>query len=201
MGKIVFKGRAGNLDIGNLEGLYMKNVKPVKVYWFPTGAKKDLAFAVPANNGLGKMYSFMSQWDTPLDGDWNTFKTQRNIITGGKKLKGLWISFKINGDESKQSYYWQYEKGVLDWEYIKNQLSEERRRNMNFYEKWLDDLEQVYEEMIIQAKEGLKIGASIGLAVIVIYFGAKYYIAKKKEKEMWDNYRSVAREVGRGAKD
>lgn len=199
--KLVFKGKneygfERSFNMSDLEDLYFKVTKKTQVYTQLLEVWQGWTYG--AGETVGKLYSFVSEWDEPLDGTWDAFKAQRRIIYGSyPSPKGLWLVFKtVQG----QSYYIKYEKGLIDWNYINTQLTAQRRAKMGFFGKFFDELEDAIvakmQATAQAAKEGLAIGAGIALAMIAIYGIFK----KIQHDKTIEEYKSIAREVGRGSK-
>lgn len=200
--KLIFKGKneygfERNFNVSDLEDLYIKVNKQTQVYTPLLDVWQGWTYG--AGETVGKLYSFVSEWDEPLDGmTWEAFKIQRRAIYGSyPSPKGLWLVFKtVQGT----SYYIKYEKGLIDWNNINIQLTAARRAKMGWFGKYFDELENAIvaklQATAQAAKEGLAIGAGIGLTILAIYGIFK----KVQHDKTIEEYKAIAREVGKGSK-
>lgn len=204
MSNIKFTGKdqygfARDFYLYDIVDLFMKVNKEVTVYSWPVKSSKYIWWKYKAGDFVGKVESFLSEWDTPLEGyDYNVWKRNRLNLYDNTMPNGLWFVFKTNQD---QSYYILFEKGLIDWNEVKKQLTANKRQNMGWFERYFDEL----EDAIIQkakataqaAKEGLGIGLGIGALILTGYGIFKAYQHKRQIEE----YKDIAREVGRNAKN
>jgi hypothetical protein len=201
---LIFKGKdqygfERNFNLYDIVDLFVKVKKDVTVYSWPVKSQKYIWWKYKAGDFIGKIDIFLSEWDMPLDGgmSYDVFKRNRLNLYDNTMPKGLWFVFKTTNG---QSYYVQFEAGLIDWDEIQKQLTSARRREMGFFERYFDQLEEAVVNKLKAtaqaAKEGLAIGAGIGLVILAIYGIFK----KVQHNKTIEEYKAIAREVGRGSK-
>lgn len=158
---------------------YMKLTKKVSVYASPEigDAGKPVWFEKQAGEVTGRLFSWI---DTSP--------------TTGKKYKSIYLMFKVGDDFSNgvKPYFVKFEPKIVDWAFTKQQLIEKGQADMNFFEKFVDDMENTAidygNSLIDYAKDGLKLGiplAALGaFIVLVVVPYAKFRFIKSQAREL-----------------
>lgn len=163
---------------------YIKLTKKVKVYDSPENADANKAawFEKQAGDVTGKLFSWI---DTSP--------------TTGKKYKSIYLMFKVNDDFSNgvKPYFVKFEPKIIDWQFSKQELIKKGQADMNFFEKFVDDMENKAidygKELLSYGKSGLTWGLTLG--GIVLFFGL-VVIPELKFRRL----RSTARELIKDAR-
>lgn len=140
---------------------YVKMTKRVKVYDSPESGDANRAawFEKQAGDVTGKLFSWI---DT-------------NPKTG-VKYKSMYLMFKTNDDFTTgvKPYFVRFEPKIIDWAFSKQELIKKGQADMNFFEKFVDDMENkaidYYNELKDYATSGVKWGLVLGGAVLFVGF-------------------------------
>jgi hypothetical protein len=95
--------------------------------------------------------------------------------TTGAKYKSMYLMFKSGDDFTAgvKPYFVKFEPKIIDWNFSKQQLIAKNQLDMNFFEKFVDDMENMAIDygngLLDYAKSGLKWGVIIGGTVL--FFG------------------------------
>lgn len=136
--------------IDALLNLYLLLIKDAKCYATPS-VKTPVWFTKKSGEIAGKLFSWI------------------------ENEQGVFMMFKINDNFDARglntSYYILLEPKLLQWDYVKRQLDDNRRSQMSWYDKWFEDLETsitAYKDKVIDsAKSGLMWGGAIVGGVVV----------------------------------
>lgn len=150
------------LTVEDLVGTYIKLSKDAPVYASPydAEAKRNVWFTKKSGEVGGKLYSWIDAANPHYGSPWG---------------KGVFLMFKSNDDfDYGQSYYIRVNKGLINWAFTKEELIKKRQADMNFFQKFVDDLErslQEYEDGVVaNVKSGLITGGIIVAAVLAFNF-------------------------------
>jgi hypothetical protein len=163
---------------------YIKLSKSVAVYTTPeAGDSNKPWFTKQAGEIAGRLFSWV---DT-------------SPITG-KKYQSLYLMFKVNDDFSNTSkpYFIKLQKEVIDWSFTKYQLIQKGQADMNFFEKFIDDIENKAidygNDILNYGKSGLKWGMILG--GIYLFIGA-VVIPELRFRRMKSTAKELIREARR----
>lgn len=147
-----------NFRVDQLIGLYIRASKEVQVYSNPEGAVQWPGWKIRPGQIMGRVWTWIDS--TPI---YNGLPE--------RDVDGLYIGFEGGAETNYKKYYVKVEKGLIDWTYLEQQLTQQQKNNMNWYNGLTADFENSFCEVQSQV---IKYG-KIGLGVIVAYL-------------VWDNY-------------
>jgi hypothetical protein len=159
---------------------YMKLTKKVSVYASPEigDAGKPIWFEKQAGEVTGRLFSWI---DTSP--------------TTGKKYKSIYLMFKVGDDFSNgvKPYFVKFEPKLIDWAFTKQQLIAKGQADMNFFQKFVDDMENkaidyakdIYNNYVVPGfKTGLVLSAIGAIIVLVVIPYAKFRFIKYQLKDV-----------------
>lgn len=166
------------IEAKDLVYTYVKLTKRVNVYESPEkGDQNTVWFQKQAGEVTGKLFSWID----------------KNPSTGAK-YKSMYLMFKTNDDFSVgvKPYFVKFEPSLIDWSFSKQELIKKGQADMNFFEKFVDDMENMaidYGNSILDyGKSGVKWGLILGGiylfigAVVVPY--AKFRFIKAQARDL-----------------
>lgn len=153
-----------DLGIDQITDLYIKVLKPVKVYSKVYGTATEwTGWTYQGGQIVGKLWSW-------IDGN-NTAGFAR----------GLWMMFK--SVDGSQTYYIKVEPKTLDWAFIEPQLDARRKQNMSWYNGIFDDVETALNDYVDDVKsyvENAMVVGGVFLAIIAYWqLIGKYQVQAK----------------------
>jgi len=150
------------ITVADLTNTYIKLSKPANCYESPEAGDKGspVWFTKSAGDIGGKLFSWI----------------EKNPGSG-KKYKRLYLMFKVNDDfnnTNAKAYFIPVSKGMINWEYTRQQLIAKAQINMSAFDKFVDDIERNIQEwadgVVAYAKSGLITGLSIVAGVLLFNF-------------------------------
>jgi len=143
--------------VDQLIGLYIKVNKDVDVTFNPIIGTDEPAGKIKAGQVAGRVYSWVD--DSPP-----------YLNSPGLDVDGLYIMFERQVYSQNRPYYMKVSKGLIDWNHLKNQLDEQRKSNMNYYEGMLDQIDTYLTETQQAISDSLTTAAYWGIGILTTWF-------------------------------
>ena len=136
-----------DFHIDSLLDLYPKLTKDTPVYSQPN--QKSKWWTKLKGELAGKLYSWVI-YDNEV---YMMFYLQDNYL-------------------NTKPYYIRLEAKMIDWEHMKPQLTEKRRKDMVFYDRWFDEFEtaltEKYQKIVTAVTDTAKKGLTWGIAIFAL---------------------------------
>lgn len=129
--------------VDQLIDLYVKINKNAQVYSGVDGYGKGIVWqgwVMQAGSVAGQMFSW-------IDG---TGLSQYGVTD---YIDGIYLMFDGNSYTNNKPYFIKIEPGLIDWQYIENQLDAIRKSKMAWYQLWFEKLEQKLADLYNKAKK------------------------------------------------
>lgn len=153
MACIDWKDIRKNFRVDALVGLYVKVLKDTTVYINPVGNVVWEGWKIRKGQTAGMVYSWVDS-------------TPANPYYPPLDVDGLFIMFQGGADTNYKPYYIKLEKNLLDWDFVKAQLDDNRKNQMNYYELMFQDI----ENNVCQNIANIETAGKIAIAAVVGYF-------------------------------